>query len=82
MHFDNQSISTRRNRGFRHRRYQTPHSGSMRRICEYWQMRQFFHERHCRQVERVSCRSLESLNAAFTQDHVRVPTGEQVFSRQ
>jgi len=79
MDLDDDGIGTDGDGRARDRTDQALLAGSMRRICYYRQVREFFGERHRSQVKRVARGGFEGFDSALAKGDLIVPSGKQVF---
>ena len=82
VHFDQEAVCARRRGGEGEREHQLGPAGRMRRIDDHRQMCPLLHQSDGREIERVARRSLERADAAFAEDDLVVPSGEEVLGRE
>jgi len=79
MDFDDEAVCAASDSGFGHRCDQGFFAGAVSRIDDDRQMAQLFDQRDCGQRKCVAGFLFEGANAAFTENHIWVAVGKNVF---
>src|SRR5436190_20381536 len=82
MNLNNQAIGTNRNCRPRYSANQNSSSSPMRRIGDDGQVREFLCQGDCSKIDCVSQFRFEGLDSTFTENNLRVSSGEQVLRGQ
>ena len=79
VHFDDNAVRARGNRGARHRCDLVAQTGAVARVGDDRQVRELLHQGNRREIEQIARHRVEAANAALAQNHALVAFGENVL---